>query len=380
MDFQPDETQSRIRDLAKVFVKECVTPEAETWDREERIPEDFLTRMAQQGFLGMVAPAECGGSGIDSVGWVLAVAEVAAASPALGFVMSINNQFCDTIQSAADDEQKQRILPDHVAGGKIGSIALTETRAGSNVTAIETSATKARGGYVLNGEKVFVSNGAYEGVALVCARTSEDRRGGLTFFMVDKRAEGVRHELMPRTLGLRAANMTVHRFEDCFVRAEDRLGEEGAGFDLIQTAVGIGRLGIAGQCVGIARAALALALQHAKTREQFGGPLASLQAVQFSLADMATAIDAAELMTLRAAWLKARNRSWGTEAAMAKLLASEAAGRVTDGALQIHGGIGYFEASRIARLYVDARGARLLEGTTEIMKLLIARDVIGELK
>ena len=251
------------------------------------------------------------------------------------------------------------------------------------MTAIETSATKARGGYVLNGEKVFVSNGAYEGVALVCARTSEDRRGGrggLTFFMVDKRAEGARYELMPQTLGLRAANMTVHRFEECFVRAEDRLGEEGSGFDLIQTAIGNGRLGIAGQCVGIARAALALALQHAKTREQFGGPLANLQAVQFSLADMATAIDAAELMALRAAWLKARDRSWGTEAAMAKLLASEAAGRVTDAALQIHGGIGYFAASRIARLYADARGARLFEGTTEIMKLLIARDVIGELK
>ncbi|MDP6484166.1 MAG: acyl-CoA dehydrogenase family protein [Nitrospinota bacterium] len=380
MDFQPDETQSRIRDLAKVFVRECVTPEAETWEREEHIPENFLKRMAQQGFLGMVVPADYGGSGIDPVGWVLALAEVAAASPTLGLVMSINNQFCAAIQSAADDEQKRRILPDHVAGGKIGSIALTETRAGSNVTAIETSAKRTNGGYVLNGEKIFVSNGAYEGVALVCARTSEDRRGGLTFFMVDKRAEGARHELMPQTLGLRAANMTVHRFEDCFVRAEDRLGDEGAGFDLIQTAIGNGRIGIAAQCVGIARAALDLAIQHAQTREQFGGPLADLQAVQFSLADMATAIDAAELTALRAAWLKARDRSWGTEAAMAKLLASEAAGRVTDAALQIHGGGGYFADSRIARLYADARGARLFEGTTEIMRLLIARDVIGDLK
>ena len=380
MDFQPDEAQSHIHELAKTFVKECVAPEAGAWERGEKIPDEFLTRMARQGFLGMVAPPQYGGSGIDPVGFVLALMEIAASSSVLGFLMSINNQVCDTINRVGTDEQKQRILPDLVAGGRIGSVALSEPQAGSNVTAIQASAKKAKGGYVLNGEKVYVSAGAYKGIALVCARTSEDRRKGLTFFMVDKEAEGAKQELMEATLGLRASGITVHRFSDCFVREEDRLGEEGSGFDFIQRVLGMGRLGVAAQCVGIARAAFDLALQHAKTREQFGGPLSKLQAVQFSLADMAMEIDAAELMTLRAAWVKAQEEPYATEAAMAKLLASEAAGKVTDAALQIHGGAGYFEASPIARLYADARGTRIFEGTSEIMRLLIARDLIGQLK
>ncbi|MFQ5916087.1 MAG: acyl-CoA dehydrogenase family protein [Nitrospinota bacterium] len=380
MDFQPDDTQLHIRELAQGFVKECVASEAKAWERDGKIPEEFLTRMARQGFLGMVAPPQFGGSGIDPVGFVLASMEIAAASSVLGLVMSINNQVCDTVNRAASEEQKQRLLPELVAGGQIGSIALSETQAGSNVTAIQTSARKVEGGYVLNGKKVYVSNGAFKGIALVCARTSQERRRGLTFFMVDKDADGTKRQVMDATLGLRAASMTVHSFKDCFVREEDRLGEEGSGFDIIQTVMGMGRLGVAAQCVGIARAAFDLALRHAKSREQFGGPLAELQAVQFSLADMATAIDAAELMTLRAAWVKAQEKPYATEAAMAKLLASEAAGRVTDAALQIHGGAGYFDAAPIARLYADARGTRIYEGTSEIMKILIARDIIGALK
>ncbi|MFQ5692707.1 MAG: acyl-CoA dehydrogenase family protein, partial [Nitrospinota bacterium] len=217
MDFQPNETQSRILELSRTFVRECVEPEARAWDRDAEIPEAFLERMARQGFLGMVIPPEFGGSGIDPVGYVLALMEIAAASPALGLVMSINNQVGDTILRVATQAQKERVLPDLVSGGCFGSIALTEPQAGSNVTAIQTSAKKVDGGYVLNGKKVYVSNGAYRGIALVCARTSDDRRRGLTFFLVDKDAEGARREPMERTLGLRATSMTVHHFTDCFV-------------------------------------------------------------------------------------------------------------------------------------------------------------------
>lgn len=380
MDFEPSERQTHIQERAKTFVRECVLPEAEAWEKDCEIPERFLERMARQGFLGLVVPPEYGGGGIGPVGLVLALAEISDASPTLGFVMSINNQFCDAVHRFATEDQRQRVLPDHVAGGQIGSIALTEAEAGSNATAVQTSAKRTEGGYLLNGEKLYVSNGGYKGRVVVCARTSTDRRKGLTFFLVDKEAEGSRRKLMEQTIGLRPANMTVHTFEDCFVPEQDRLGEEGSGFDFIQLAIGNGRLGIAAQCVGISRAALRLALKHAKSRKQFGGPLTELQAIQFYLADMATSVDAAELMTLRAAWLKENGKPYDTEAAMAKLYASEAAGKVTDTALQIFGGKGYFDAAPAARLYADARGARLFEGTSEIMKVLIARGVLGEFK
>lgn len=386
MDFQPDETQSHIRELARIFARECVAPEAGAWDRDDRIPDDFLLRMARQGFLGMTAPPQFGGSAVDPVGFVLALSEVSAASPALGLVMSVHNQVCDAVGRFGTEDQRRRFLPDLAAGGRIGSIALSEPRAGSGEAAVEASAERVDGGYVLNGRKMHVPNGAYPGVALVCARVSPGgpggggRRAGLTFFLVDKGAEGTRREAAQRTLGLRAAGVAVHRFADCFIREEDRLGEEGSGLRVIEEAAGMGRLGIAAQCVGIARAAFDLALRHAQAPDPLGGPLANLQAVQFSLADMATAIDAAELLTLRAAWRKARGEPCGTEAAMAKLLASEAAGEVTDAALQLHGGGGYLESSPVARLYADARGTRICEGTSEVLRLLIARELIGALK
>jgi alkylation response protein AidB-like acyl-CoA dehydrogenase len=359
--------------MARVFVEKCVATEAPAWDRDAGIPSDFLLRMAQQGFLGMIAPSQYGGSAVEPVAYALALMEIAAASPSLALVMSISNVFCDTIHQLATEEQKQRMLPDHVAGGHIPSIAITEPQAGSNASAIETSAKRVEAGYVLNGTKIYVTNGKNQGRVMVFARTSDDRRTGLTCFLVDKGTKGASHEVMETTLGLRAVNMTEMRFADCFVAEEDLLGEEGSGFEVIQQVLGIGRVGIGSQCVGIARGAYRLALQHVKTREQFGGPLAKLQAVQISLADMATEIDAAELLTLRAAALRAEGKPHDAESAMAKLFASEMACRVTDKALQLHGGAGYFESSPLARFYADARATRIYEGTSEIMRVLIAR-------
>lgn len=379
MDFHPNGTQSHVHALARAFVDDCIESEAGKWERAGAIPKGFLKRMAQQGFLGIVAPSEYGGSEIDTVGLVLALIEISAASPALGFVMSINNQFIATLVQLASKEQKDRILPEHVAGGHIGSIVLTEAEVGSNATAVRTIAKKIDGGYLLNGTKIYVSNGEYPGTMLVCARTSKERRQGLSVFLIDKTRDELKKERMDPTLEFRALSMTVNHFEDFFVPEEDRLGEEGSGFDIIQVAMGNGRIGIAGQCVGIARAALNLALDHTKQRKQIGGPFSDLQTIQFSLADMDTWADASELMVLRAAWLKAEGKNWATESAMAKMYASEMAGRVTDAALQIHGGVGYFDFSSIVRFGADARDARIFEGTNEVMKLLIARSVLGEL-
>ncbi len=379
LDFNPNATQLHIHELARAFVVDCVEFEAEKWERSGTIPKAFLKRMAQLGFLGIVAPPEYGGSEIDPVGFVLALIEISAVSPTLGFVMSTNNQFIDTLVQLASKQQKERILPDHVAGGHIASIALTEIEARSNARVIRTVAKKIDGGYLLNGTKIYVFNGEYPGTMLVCARTSKERRRGLSFFLIDKAKDEIKREQMDSTLGFRSVSMTVNNFKDLFVSEEDRLGEEGSGLDIIQLAMESGQIGIAGQCAGIARAGLNLALGHAKQRKQLGDPLLDLQGTQFSLTDMATWADASESMVLQAAWMKAIEKNWASEAAMAEMYASEMAGRITDAALQIHCGAGYVESSPITKFYSDAPSAGIFEGTNEVKKLLIARSIIGEL-
>jgi butyryl-CoA dehydrogenase len=380
MHIEPTDEQKMIQALARDFAEKEVRPIAEAIDREARFPHETVRRMGELGLMGIAVPEAWGGSGGDTVAYALALEEVSRGCASHGVVMTVNNSlYCDPISRYGADEQKRRFLAPFASGQKLGCFSLTEPEAGSDATNQSTLARRDGDAYLLDGRKIFVSNGREADAALVFAQTDRTKGPrGISAFLVEKGTPGFTVVKTEEKLGIRASDTAEFLFEGCRVPASNRLGEEGQGFKIAMTTIDGGRIGIGAQAVGIAVAAYEASVVYARERKSFGVPIGQHQMVQWMLADMATGIEAARLLTLRAACLKDRGEPFGPEAAMAKLFASETAMRVTTDAVQVHGGYGFIKEYEVERAFRDAKITQLYEGTSQIQKLVIARDVLGD--
>ena len=379
MNLELTEEQQMIQALAREFAEKEVKPVAGQLDQEARFPHETVKRMGELGFMGIAVPEEYGGSGADPIAYVLALEEIAKVCASHAVIMSVNNSlYCESVLKYGTDDQRKKFLTPFARGQKIGCFALTEPQAGSDASNQKTLAVRDGNWYVLNGRKVFVTNGREAAVALVFAQTDPtEGRHGISAFLVEKGTPGF---LVPRVedkLGIRASDTAEFVFEDCRVPAENRLGAEGMGFKIAMASLDGGRIGIAAQALGIAAGAFELSVAYARERRSFGVPIAQHQMVQWMLADMATAIDAARLLVWRAAALKGAGQPFGVEASMAKLFASEMAMKVTTDAIQVHGGYGYIREFQVERYFRDAKITQIYEGTSQIQKLVIARHLLG---
>jgi butyryl-CoA dehydrogenase len=372
--------QRMIQQVARDFAEKEVRPIAEAIDREARFPAETVRRMGELGLMGIAIPEVWDGSGGDTVGYAVALEEVSRGCASHGAIMSVNNSlYCDPVAKFGTDEQKRRFLSPFASGKKLGCFSLTEPEAGSDATNQNTLARREGGAYVLDGRKIFVTNGREADAVLVFAQTDRGKaHQGISAFLVDKGHPGFTVVKTEEKLGIRASDTAELLFEGCRVPLEQRLGEEGQGFKIAMATLDGGRIGIAAQAVGIAVAAYEAALGYARERKSFGVPIGQHQMVQWMLADMATGIEAARLLTLRAASLKDRGEPHGPQAAMAKLFASEMAMRVATDAVQIHGGYGFIKEYQVERHFRDAKITQIYEGTSQIQKLVIARHLLAE--
>jgi butyryl-CoA dehydrogenase len=379
MQIELTEEQKMIQALARDFAEKEVRPIAEEIDREARFPRETVRRMGELGLMGIAVPEAWGGSGSDTVAYAVALEEVSRACASHGVVMSVNNSlYCDPVAKYGTAEQKERFLTPFASGQKIGCFSLTEPEAGSDATNQITVARRDGDAYLLDGRKIFVSSGREAAVALVFAQTDRTKGPrGISAFLVEKGTPGFIVVKTEDKLGIRASDTAEFLFEGCRVPASSRLGEEGQGFKIAMTTIDGGRIGIGAQAVGIAVAAYEASVVYARERKSFGVPIGQHQMVQWMLADMATGIEAARLLTLRAAWLKDRGEPFGPEAAMAKLFASETAMRVATDAVQVHGGYGFIKEYQVERHFRDAKITQIYEGTSQIQKLVIARHLLS---
>ncbi len=372
----PTEEQATIRDMARRFAQEKLAPNAAQWDREHAFPAEALKEMGALGFMGMTVPAEWDGAETDYVAYAMAVIEIAAGSGAVSTIMSVHNGVgCMPILTFGDDEQRGRFLKPMARGEQIGCFCLTEPGAGSDAASIKTRARRdGNSSYVISGAKQFITSGKNGDVAIVFAVTDPDAgKRGISAFIVPTDTPGFVVAKVEMKLGQHASDTCALAFEDMRVPASQRLGEEGQGLKIALANLEGGRIGIAAQAVGMARAAHDAALAYAKERLQFGKPIIEHQAVAFRLADMATRIEAAEQLVLHAAALRDAKQPCLKEASMAKLFASETAERVCSDAIQIHGGYGYLADYPVERIYRDVRVCQIYEGTSDIQRLVIAR-------
>ncbi len=380
MRLTPSDEQQMIQAMAREFAESEIKPIAEEIDREARFPHETVKRMGELGLLGIAIPERWGGSGADTVAYALALVEIAKQCASHAVVMSVNNSlYCDPVYKWGTDAQREQFLTPFAAGHQIGCFALTEPQAGSDASNQHTLAVRDGDHYVLNGRKLFVTSGREASVALVFCQTDRTQgRHGISAFLVEKGTPGFSVPKTEDKLGLRASDTAEFVFEDCRVPVVNRLGEEGAGFKIALGALAGGRIGIAAQALGIAEGAFARSVAYARERKTFGVPIGQHQMVQWMLADMATAIEGARLLVLRAAALKDAGQPYGVAAAMAKLFAAEMAMKATTDAIQIHGGYGYIREYQVERYFRDAKITQIYEGTSQIQKLVIARAVLGE--
>jgi butyryl-CoA dehydrogenase len=379
MEIELSEEQRLLRESVRRFAAEVVRPRAKEIDETGEFPRAFFDQAGQLGLAGVAVPEAHGGAGMDTLSYALVIEEVSRVCATSGVILSVNNSLvCDPILKFGSDEQKKEFLEPLAAGRSLGCFALTEPSAGSDPSGLRTTARRDGDSYVLNGNKVFITNGTDADMALVFATIDPERKHrGITAFLVHASTPGYHHGVHEFKLGVNASGTTELSFTDLRVPARHRLGEEGEGFKIAMATLDGGRVGIAAQAVGIAQAAFEEALAYSQQREQFGQPLASFQAIQFYLADMSTEIDAARLLTWKAAWAKDHQRRYSLEASQAKLFASEMAQRVTSSALQIHGGYGYTKEYNVERYFRDARITEIYEGTSEIQKMVIADWVLN---
>jgi alkylation response protein AidB-like acyl-CoA dehydrogenase len=372
------EEQRQVRDTLREFAQRELAPNAATWDREHRFPREALRALGALGALGVVVPEARGGAGLDYVSLALAIEEIAAGDGATSTIVSVQNSVvCGPVAAFGSELQQAKYLPSLARGETLGCFCLTEPQAGSDAGAIATRAERRGDRYVLNGVKQFITSGANADVAIVIAVTdAAGGKRGLSAFVVDTKSRGYRVARIEDKLGQRASDTAQIAFEDCEVPVENRLGDEGDGYRIALANLEGGRIGIAAQSVGMARAALDAAIVYARERRTFGKPIAEHQAVSFRLADMATQVDVARQMAWHAAALRDAGEPCIKEAAMAKLFASEMAERVVSEALQIHGGYGYVEDFPVERIYRDVRVCRIYEGTRDVQRMLIAREVL----
>ncbi len=371
------EEQILIRDTARSFAREQVAPHARAWEAAGEIPRTLLSEMGKLGFMGMTVPVEWGGAGADMVSYVLALEEIAAADGGLSTVMSVNNSpDCAALLAYGSPEQKEQWLKPLARGEVLGAFCLTEPHAGSDASNLKTRAERRGNGWVLNGVKQFITSGRSADMALVFAVTDPNSsKRGISCFIVPTKTPGYRVASIEKKLGQRSSDTCQIAFEDCAVGADAMLGEEGGGYRVALANLSVGRIGIAAQAVGMARAAFEAARAYAGEREAFGTKIINHQAVQFRLADMATKITVARQMVLHAATLRDAGTPCLTEAAMAKLYASEMAEEVCSDAIQIHGGYGYVADYPVEKIWRDVRVCQIYEGTSDVQRILIGRGL-----
>jgi len=374
MDIDLTEEQRLLRDTCRDFAARELVPNAKRWDREHRYPREAVEKLGQLGLLGVYVPAEWGGAGMDAVAYALAMEEISRGCASTGVTMSVNNSlYCDPLLRYGTDAQKERWLKPFARGEKLGCFGLTEPQAGSDAAEQKTTAVRHGDGYVIDGTKNWITNGPVADAMVMFAMTDIAKgTKGITAFVVDTETPGFLRQKADEKLGICASPSCTIFFENMEVPASQRLGQEGDGFKIAMSTLDGGRVGIAAQAIGIARAAFEEARDYAKVRKTFDVPIAQHQAIQFMLADMATELDAARLLTLRAAALKDDNVRFSKEASMAKLYASEMSHRVSHKAVQIHGGMGYSKELDVERHYRDARITEIYEGTSEIQRMVIS--------
>jgi alkylation response protein AidB-like acyl-CoA dehydrogenase len=377
MDLELNETQLLVRQTARTFAQERVAPGARERDREERFPAELLAEMATLGLMGVNVPSAYGGAEAGAVAYALAMMEMAAACASTAVAMAVTNMCAELICAFGTEEQKRTHVARLVSGDAVaGAFALSEPQCGSDPAGLGTTAVRRGDGWVLNGAKQWITSGAYAGVMVVWARTGGPGSRGLSAFIVEGGMRGLQVGKPEDKLGLRASNTVPLLFEDCVLPQHALLGREGEGFKLAMVALDGGRIGIASQACGVARAALEASVRYVRERRAFGKSISEFQAVRFMLANIKTELSAAESLTLRAAWLKEEKRSFTQEASMAKLFASEMSNRACDKAVQLHGGYGYIDEFPVERYLRDARVQTIYEGTSEIQRVVIARELL----
>ncbi|MBX5483585.1 MAG: acyl-CoA dehydrogenase [Myxococcaceae bacterium] len=380
MNFELTDTQREIQKMCREFAAKELIPNARGWDERHEFPREAVKKLAELGLLGIAVPEQYGGSGLDNVSYAIAMEEISRGCASTGVIMSVNNSlYCDPVLKYGTEEQKKEFLVPFARGEKLGCFGLTEPEAGSDAAAQKTTAVRKGDEYIINGSKNWITNGPVADAIVLFTMTDKEKGNkGITAFLVPTDTPGFNRAPPDRKMGICGAHSCSIFFEDMKVPAKNILGKEGEGFKVAMSTLDGGRIGIAAQALGIARAAFEEALAYSGDRKTFGKPIREHQAIQFMLADMATEIDAARLLVLQAALLKDKGVRHSLESSMAKLFASEVASRVANKALQIHGGQGYskeFDAERHVR---DARITEIYEGTSEIQRIVISSNLLKD--
>ncbi len=380
MDFKLSEDDLELKEMARDFANKRLYPRALEFDEEGTTPKELLDEIGELGYLGFTVPEEYGGMGLSATTFMGVLEEICAASAGFGITLSVHNSLCcEIIKLFGSDDLKQKYLPSMATGEKIGAYCVTEPNAGTDVSAIATTAIDQGDHYLVNGTKTFVTNGGWAGVFVVFANTDPDAgRKGLSCILVDADADGISVGKPEKKCGMKASDTREVNFADVKVPKENLLGSGGDGFKMAVTILNSGRVGVSFQSIGIAQAALDEAIKYSKERKQFGQPIANFQAIQFKLAEMATRIDAGRLLAYRAAQLKDAGEPCHREASMSKLFCSQMANFVVNEAVQIHGGYGYMKEYAVERYFRDARVTEIYEGTTEAQKMVISRDLLKD--
>ena len=380
MDFRPTEEQELLRRTVREFAETEMRPHVMEWDEAQHFPMELLPKLAALGLMGIQFAEEYGGSGMSAVDYCICIEELARVCPAISLSVAAHNGLCTShIAMFGTDDQRTRYLPRLVRGEVLGAWGLTESGAGSDAAGMKTSAVRDRDGWVLNGSKNFITHGSIGGVMVVIAVTDRAKgHRGISAFVVEHGTPGMSAGKKENKLGMRASDTSEVIFQDCRIGADQRLGDEGQGFINTLQVLDAGRIGIAALSVGLAQGAYEAALRYARERRQFGQPIAGFQAIQWKLADNATRIEAARLLTYRAAYLKDRGLRMTRESAMAKLFASEIAVKAADDCVQIHGGYGFVKDYPAEKYFRDVKLLTIGEGTSEIQRLVIARQLLNQ--
>ncbi|MGH2362299.1 MAG: acyl-CoA dehydrogenase [bacterium] len=377
MDFQLTEEHRMVQSMVREFASKEILPVAAELDHTETFPQEIIKKAAALGLMGMLVPEQYGGAGMDAIAYVVAHEELARASAGVQTIITVSNSLvADPILRYGTQAQRQRYLPGLCDGTRLGCYCLTEPSSGSDAMSLSTTARRDGDGWVLRGTKAFVSSGVEADTCIVYARTGQEGARGISAFIVEKSFPGIAVGKIEKKLGIKCSSTSEIVLDDCRVPADNVLGDLGAGGKIALSALDGGRLGIAAQAIGIARAALEDSIAYASERQQFGRPIAEFQAIQWMLADMATRIEASRLLAYRAAYLRQQGQRYTKEASMAKLFASETAMWASHKAVQIHGGYGYIQDYAVERYFRDAKITEIYEGTSEIQRLVIARNVM----
>ncbi|GIV98340.1 MAG: acyl-CoA dehydrogenase [Herpetosiphonaceae bacterium] len=377
MDFQLNEDQEFIRKTAREFAEKQVKPTAAERDEKKEWPAEIVKKMGELGFMGVAVSEEYGGAGLDYVSYAIVIEELSRVDASVGVIASVNNSLvCYGIEKFGTEEQKREILTPLASGQKLGAFSLSEPGAGSDAAAQKTIAVRDGDYYIINGIKNWVTNGSEADTILLMAMTDPTKgHRGISAFLVDTHQPGVSVVKVEDKLGIRSAHSAQMAYDNYRIHKSRMLGEEGQGFKIAMTILNAGRIGIAAQAVGIAQGAYEAALEYAKIREQFGQPIIQFEAVGFTLADMATRIKAARMLTWHAAWKKDRGENYIADASMAKLFASETAMWTATKSIQVHGSNGYSKEYPVERFFRDAKITEIYEGTSEIQRLVISREI-----